>query len=204
MTAQISDSFFYNKKEYRLVAISEEIKFKPEDYGITPEMISTACWRGFYCDYIIKDEMLYLNQFTVNSADGNYPEINGKMPVSVAFYYDELSEAEKDTYDGPHQYKNLELPIAFTGKIILGDEFLWEYYIHMGFQRAWAYEKLIELEIEEGIVINVTDHSEKAKELRQKINTDKSEFDKQLRRNILGFVENSFSLELKDKTWWID
>lgn len=95
MTAQESDKFFYNDKEYSLVAISEEIKLKPEDYGITPSTISTACWRGYYCKYLIKDEILYLDQLTVCSADGNYPKINGKLPIPDPFYLEIYKERRK-------------------------------------------------------------------------------------------------------------
>lgn len=53
---------------------------------------------------------------------------------------------------------------------MLGEDFLWEYYIHMGFQNAWAYKELLELEMEKGRVVNVIDHSKMAEELRQRIN----------------------------------
>ena len=202
MTAQISDKFFYNEKEHNLVAISERITFRPEEYGITPKMMHTACYRGFYCEYVIKEDILYLEKFTVNSADGNYPEINGKTAIPDPWYVKFCNE-RKQEFKGPCEYKNLELPIEFSGKMVLGADFLREYYIHMGFQRAWAYKELIELEIEEGIVINVIDHSEKAEALRKGIDIDKSEFDDRLRESGPQFVSDSFSLELVDKTWWI-
>lgn len=82
--------------------------------------------------------------------DGNYPEINGKLPTPESFYFDIYKDGKQE-YDGSYEYKDLGMPIDFTGKIVLGDGFLQKYYIHMGFQRAWAYERLIELDIEEGI-----------------------------------------------------
>ena len=202
MTAQISDTFIYNDKEYSLVAISEEIKLKLEDYGITPSMISTACWRGYYCKYIIKDEMLYLDQLTVRSADGNYPKINGKLPIPDPFYLEIYKERRKG-YDGPYEYSDLKIPVCFNGKMVLGKDFLREYYIHMGFQNAWAYKELLELEMEKGSVVNVIDHSKMAEELRQRINADKEKFYNDLKRNIPKFIGSTFSLGLEAKAWWI-
>lgn len=202
MTAQVSDKFYYNDKEYTLVTISEKIKFHPKDYGIIPQMIHTACYRGFHCDYVIKNEILYLNNFTVNSANGNYPEINGKKPIPDSWFVEICKERGQD-FTGPCEYKDLELPIEFTGRIVLGDGFIKKYYIHMGFQRAWAYEELIELEIEDGLVVNLINHSEKAKSFREAIEEDEVGFNKKLKENIPQFVEESFSLEMRDKAWWI-
>ena len=46
------------EKEYSLVAISKKINFSPKDYGITPIMIHTGCYRGYYCEYTINDDIL--------------------------------------------------------------------------------------------------------------------------------------------------
>ena len=60
MTAQISDCYKYKGKKYDLVAISESIGFKPSNYGLHPQGIMTSCWRGYWCDYEIKNKALKL------------------------------------------------------------------------------------------------------------------------------------------------
>lgn len=53
-----------------------------------------------------------------------------------------------------------------------GKDFLSDYYIHMGYQRAWAYETLKELIFEEGALVEVIDRSAMANMLRAKIQED--------------------------------
>lgn len=76
MTAQIGDKFTFENGNYELVAISTPIKFNPEDYGITPEWRSTACYRGYWCEYKISNDEIILENLYINSKDGVYPEIN--------------------------------------------------------------------------------------------------------------------------------
>ncbi len=196
MTAQIGDSFKLDKKEYTIVAISEKLKFDPVKYDIIPQMASTACWRGFWCVYNITDEGIFLEDLYINSKDDYYPEIEGVKP---------LSEKEVDgefEYMGHHLYKGLNIKMDYTGKILVGDKFMREYYIHMGFQRAWAYEKLLELVFVEGNLIEKNDQSQVAADLREKISND-SEFHEKMRMDISKFVEDSFSIDYGTKAWWL-
>ena len=59
---------------------------------------------------------------------------------------------------------NVNLRMNYTGKILLGKDFIPEHYIHMGYQRANAYKKLIEVEFLEGQLIAVKDMSDMKKE----------------------------------------
>ena len=72
----------------------------------------------------------------------------------------------------------------------------------MGYQRAWAYEVLEELLFDNGKLVKTIDHSEMAKKLRKELE-DKPEEIKKISDNIPLFVDESFSLEMKDKAWWI-
>ena len=106
-------------------------------------------------------------------------------------------------YMGHHLYKNLNIFIEYTGKILIGKGFIKKYYIHMGYQRAWAYEVLEELIFDKGELIKTVDHSEMAKKLRLELENKTKEVQK-TSDNIQLFVERSFSLEMKDKAWWIE
>lgn len=55
------------------------------------------------------------------------------------------------------------LPINYTGDLIIGDDFLGEYYVYMGFQQPYTYENVKELKFEKGKLIEVKDHSLKMK-----------------------------------------
>ena len=105
---------------------------------------------------------------------------------------------------GHRAYKNVNMPIPYTGKILLGDGFLQEYYIHMGFQRGWAYQKLIELIFKEGILLECNDLSHIAKAQRENIKNQGKDSRYSEDSNILKFVNESFSLDYADKAWWME
>jgi hypothetical protein len=59
MTAQIQDTISVEHQIYWLARSSHrEGLFDPTNYGINPDPVSTACNRGFYCSYIIRDRRL--------------------------------------------------------------------------------------------------------------------------------------------------
>ena len=195
MTAQIGDKFNFNGEMHSIVAMSAPLRFNPGKYGIMPESACTACWRGFWCVYNITDEGIFLNELYINSHNDRYPEIEGILPEK-----DPNGEGDLK-YMGHHVYKNLNIKMNFSGKLLVGSGFISKYYIHMGFQRAWAYEVLTELVFDEGNLIETNDHSDIAADLRKKIGTAKvfpsSFFPKR------DFVSDSFSLEYGDKAWWL-
>lgn len=194
MTAQIGDKFTFRGSDYSIVAISTPIKFKPIQFGITPLSVGTACWAGYWCEYDISEEGIVLKNLYINSKDNNYPPINGV----------EAEGEDKDfKYMGHHLYKNVGIPIKYTGKILVGKDFLREYYIHMGYQRAWAYQTLVEFIFEDGSLLDTVDHSQMAEKLREEIKKDTGKPKPYIEQDIPRFVKNSFSLDIDVKAWWM-
>lgn len=196
MTAQIGDRFELKDDEYSIVAFSKPLRFDPRKYGITPEAICSACWNGFWCVYNIEEDGIYLEDLYINSKDDYYPEINGVKPFS------EEDRENLFAYLGHHLYEGLNVKVPYSGKILVGKEFIWDYYIHMGYQRAWAYKVLTELVFENGTLVEANDQSHIAAELRDRISNDK-EFEKKLHFDIPRFVEESFALDYATKAWWL-
>lgn len=196
MTAQIGDRFKFEGTEYSIVAISEPLSFEPREYGITPEAACTACWNGFWCVYNITEKGIYLEDLYINSKDDYYPDIEGVAPLS------EEDSGKRFAYMGHHLYKGLNLKVPYSGKILVGDGFIHDYYIHMGYQRAWAYKVLTELIFENGELIETNDQSHIAAEIREKSSKDNN-FEKKLHRNIPRFVNESFALDYGTKAWWL-
>ena len=83
----------------------------------------------------------------------------------------------------------------------MGDDFLSDYYIHMGFQQPWAYQKLIDLVFENGKLIKTLDQSHVAEGLRIKLRTDEA-FGK---RSFLQRLQAYRSDRLKKPAdlWWL-
>ena len=184
MTAQVGDGFEYNGKNYNYVMEKPSIAFHPGEYGITPMYTCTACWAGYWCDYKVSDNKLLLKDLFVNSMDGNYPDIEG---VSV------MDEEKGGFAMGHHVYRNINKPMKYTGKLLLGNDFLSEYYVHMGYQGYWAYSELILFVFEEGLLVEARDVSKLAAMKRRQIQEEhKSFLDRPRRGDCFGFTEDEY------------
>ena len=153
MTGQVSDEFRYNGEVYALVGISGEGLYTPADFGMTTRMASTACWRGYQMFYDCVDGELILEMMLANPKDPK--PVNGVKP----------SKSE-DSVMFSYVYENLKLKTKFTGRILLGKDFIEEMYVHMGFQSAESFRTVIELEVKDGDIVNETDLSQTMAEKR--------------------------------------
>lgn len=216
MSAQIGDEFKFDGNDYTIVAKSAPIMFNPRDYGITPKSRCTACWSGYWCVYNIKQDGIYLEDLYINSSDNNYPEILGVKPEpekeQTVKITSDVTSAEKKRltkiikeinrpYFGHHLYKGINIKMPYTGKILVGNGFISNYYIHMGYQRPWAYKNLIELVFVDGELVEKNDQSEIAKYLRGKIEQGEIEYER--KGNGKKFVDECFSLDYDIKAWWL-
>lgn len=145
MTGQIHDKVFFKDMEYDIVSQNGEGLFEPSTCGMFPTMIHTACWRGYYCSYAIEQFDLLLTNLTIRTLDQQYVPIAGINPTDDGY--------------GTMRYTNLRLPMEFRGKLLLGADFIYEKYVHMGFQSPAAYKKIIEVTFLAGKLISAQDRS---------------------------------------------
>lgn len=107
MTAQVGDKIRNLDSSLDVLALSKPIGFTPNEFGITPGVRSTACWKGFWCEYEIKDGVFFLKTLYVNAKDDNYPLINGVSPLLEPY-----PEARMLNYMGHHIYRDINAPIS--------------------------------------------------------------------------------------------
>jgi hypothetical protein len=67
MTAQIPDEFRYMGELYSLIGLKGSPLYTPLDFGITPMMASTACYRGYVMRYDCVDGQLILDGMSVRT-----------------------------------------------------------------------------------------------------------------------------------------
>ncbi|MFN6498191.1 MAG: hypothetical protein RMX65_014455 [Nostoc sp. DedQUE01] len=179
MTSQIPDTFLYNGEEYELVALDGEGLITPQDYGMQPQMLHTACYRGFYSTYEITDEGLFLTQMVIGEVEGGHKPIQDIMP--------QLPSGKRQSYP---TYQGLRLLTPFTGKMRLGKDFIRELYVHMGYQKGSAFETLSEFSFEAGRLLSVQDISA---ENSQKRGTFKERFET---GELVQSIDEAFSLDM--------
>ena len=176
MTAQIADEFFYSDKYYSISAIEvSDSFFDIYKLGLEPHGMSTACYRGYVAYFAIDSRnRLQLTDLSTNNGNGKWeiPSINGVQPRII----------KPDRLWGPYlhhrklEYTGLQLPLSYSGGILITANFIQDSYIHMGFHSPWNYREVIELVFLDGICINTNKLSEVA-EHRRKDELIVSQFD---------------------------
>lgn len=177
MTAQISDSFFFQGKMYSLIGESGGDLASPQRFGIRPISVCNSCYRGYYATYELTNEALYLRELSLFSENDYYPPIQGITPVRYGKY-------DYFTYEG------LSLKMNFTGKMRLARGFIQKHYVHMGFQKATAFETVLDITLKGGRILEIKDRYDK---MAQKRGAFKSHY-----HSVHGLqaVDDAFSLDL--------
>jgi len=108
-------------------------------------------------------KILYTNNG--NEIENEAPLINNKYPeIKVP---KDLCNEYKNTWK-EFVYKNINLPILYTGSILITKDFIWDRYVHMGFQSPFSYKNVIQLIFDEGKLIKSKDLSNIAQSIRDK------------------------------------
>lgn len=172
MSAQFSDVFQYDNKDYDIAAIENpDGFFDVRAMGLNPKAASTACWRGYVAIFgIDKENRLVLVELHANNGDAPAPEIGGVRPEVIKLDPKDPETlrniSEYTLFGGELQYFNVNLPIRYTGKLTAADGFIQERYVHMGFHAPASYEKVVEFTFEDGVLTGENDISERAAKKR--------------------------------------
>lgn len=162
MTAQVHDSLQYLGEEHALVAFSDGEPFSPANAGYRPMMTCTACWRGYVCRYGVKDGLLQLLELQVNHHTGGAP-VTCQQPPDLNGVAASLAE---ESFFGVWLFRDIGLPLTYTGGLVIGRGFIRSLYVHMGFHPAWNYQQVYELGFEQGRLIEARDASPEMARLR--------------------------------------
>jgi len=194
MTAQIPDTFLLDDQEYSIVGVNGGELFKTQDFGLNPFSPMTACWRGYICQYRLRDNRLVLNKLKIylktygssGSVDLQGPVINNVQP---SFRPPPKYEDFNNFYD------ELNLEIKFTGGILIGQGFIQKLYVHMGFHPAWKYQTVFELIFANGVASEVQNVSQQVEELRNKMAKEALEPNSQANEQELqALIKTTFKL----------
>ena len=195
MTAQISDKVIYNNDNYVLIGKNASGLFTPYRFGIMPKMLSTACYRGYHCAYELKDDAMYLQELHIYDPTDQYPTINGVAaePIvdKVFSFCEDINNPEwKEVTRRERRYSDLKMPIQCTGKMRIAKDFIQDLYIHMGFQKASAFEHVLDITLFKGKIANVRDRSA---EMKTKRGQFKSAYES---GDFRKTVDDAFSLDM--------
>jgi hypothetical protein len=101
-------------------------------------------------------------------------------------------------YDEQHWsfvYAPLEVPVSFTGGLLLGRDFIRDLYVHMGFHPGWKYREVHELVFEQGRLREAFDRSAAMEAIRGSLKpTDLRPARDASRAEVQAWIEQTFSL----------
>ncbi|MFO0826166.1 MAG: hypothetical protein U0792_24125 [Gemmataceae bacterium] len=210
MTAQISDTFRYRKKPRSLAGVNGSGLFDPAQQGVKAVGWSTACWRGFHCSYEVVDGALFLTQVNLGlgeediatAARGKGPKLFGKVPRLYTIHGRSTNlrtgEVKTSWESSDFVVDDLWEVVPFTGGLLLGDEFIREMYVHMGFHPAYKFRVVHELVFDAGRLMEEHDRSAQMTEFREMLSARSLEPGSQASRAELeAWVKRCFSLEYK-------
>ena len=187
MTAQVPHRVIFDGTFFDLCGISGTGMFDPEEHGIHPTSTNTAVASGFLCIYGVRDDTLYLEILEsspqlIQTGNSQKQVLGAKDVFGV--------EPQKGGSLG-YIYGPLGFPVPLTGKILLGNDFIQDLYIHMGFQDAHKYEKVVELFFENGHLVNTVDRSDEMAAVREQKMANGGDTE----MGSTDWIEKSFSLD---------
>ncbi len=195
MTAQASDIVAYNDGKFNLVAYSDGEPFDPKSHGYRPVMASTACYRGYLCEYKIQSGILLLDKLRISHQENDLPVSQKKQPPNLN---GSAASVSKQSFIGRWLFEDVNLALEYTGGLIVAQGFIRSLYVHMGFHPAWKYEKVHELVFESGKLKSESDLSGKMVEVREKIKSETIEKGKNPSRNeIEAWIDECFNRDYK-------
>ncbi|WP_342380073.1 hypothetical protein NVS55_10940 [Myxococcus stipitatus] len=188
MTAQISDGLIFQERPFAIAFADGEGLFNPKQHGLSPQMISTACHRGYSCTYEVIAESLCLQRLHIGLPQ---QQVEGPTLFEQRPIYSEKARS--------FVYRGLAAPIPFTGGLLIAADFIPELYIHGGFQQVWKYREVHELLFESGRLVQARDCSSEMAHVRENMENpligplgfgDR----RRLRQQVAGFLTRQYKL----------
>jgi len=155
VTGQIPDEANYLGTWYAITAVEGTGLFDPTEYGFDPRPMSTGCWRGYVCRYLVADDRLTLRGLEIGRTDEHERiSLHGVTPTDGLF--------------GALRYEP-DAPVEFTGRLLIGDDYLRLGYLHMGFVPAWLFADVRELVFDRGRLTHAYDRSAELAAVRERL-----------------------------------
>ncbi len=169
MTDQMPDRVLYHGLLYSLVAVENEWMFYPYANDLALKDISDWGYRGYFYNYVIRSSKLFLAEMRVFPGGPKHPERHATAHPSLQLVSD------------------LSMPIPYTGRILLADNVLPNYYQGLGMEPPFAYTDVLECVFEDGRLVREVDYSARLEQVRLTLTKD---FRK---RTEFGWMAKSFN-----------
>jgi hypothetical protein len=144
MTAQIEDVVVFRGRMHALIGVNGPGLFEPDQHGLQVHMTTTACRRGYVCEYAVEDKHVFLIALRLSTTE----------PPTRLFGADVRMIGSAATYSP------IRVPLTFAGGLLLGAGSSHDDCAYMGNHPAWKYTEILELLVDDGQLVAVFDRSE--------------------------------------------
>ena len=179
MTAQLEDKFDYLNNEYSVIRIENELLFEPSEYGFSPIALSSACWRGHSCKYSIESGSLILSRLSIG------------LDIIDPLVWRGIRAFGGGEFDY-WTYEGVNLPINYSGGIIIGRSLLKEFYNIWGFYQPHCYQHIFELVFEKGKLVKTIVHDKYMNKAREIIRLSS-----QVYKKSIGYYDGTESVTIR-------
>lgn len=157
MTTQILDTVFHRSEVHNLVTTAGDGLFDPAAHQLPVVMASTACYRGYVCAYAVTENQLRLDK--LEAKIGRYTDDESFVAVEApALRGRPGTPAGEPPFNTV--YEHLAMPIAFTGKLLIGAVPVDAVIARLGYAPAWVYQRVRVLRLAGGTLAADDDLSE--------------------------------------------
>jgi len=212
MSSQVQDKYLVFDTDFRRIATDNKISISPSDYGLIPKSLDTAHLKGFWCDFELTDERIFLENLYIHTENDIYPTINGinisppeyetiyRIDIVNGKMSDKQYPVNVDKLHGYKVYEHLHLPVNYTANLLLGKNF--HYNCCFDDKRYFfEYKEVIDFQIEDGKIIKRTDISPLAKSFSEQVKNLKKEYD--CFDDFIPIMNKILSKEQINEIWWI-
>lgn len=140
MGVQLPCTFLINDIGYDLIGMAGGNILDLDQFPMPPQDLDTAC----HATYEIVMDSLYLIGLTLKEENLHYLPVGRIRPSSGS---------------SPIMYQGLSMMVPFTGKMRLARDFISESNINMNYQKAIAFEKVLDLTLKDGQVMEFKNRS---------------------------------------------
>lgn len=161
VTGQFADEVMHDDVWHSITAVDGTGLFVAAEHGFPPTAISTACYRGALCKYRIVGRRL-----TLHAAEIGAPSEVAPVPL---FGVEPGRSAFPKTFRGRLSYVDLQAPVGFTGRLLVGAEPVSIGRLHMGFRPAYGFARVWELAFRDGGLAAAADRCAELAEVRHRL-----------------------------------
>lgn len=174
-------ALLYRERLFVIDSVKGAGLFRPEQHGLSPQIVSIPDVGRYQCTYSVSDEALYLEHFRLRLPYVERLRIRaGRGP---RLFDKEASVDSDDNAHLPVVYQDLHALVAFSGGMLLGDGYIHalslpapmrEVRMH-SVHTALCWREVHELLFQEGHLMEARDVSDAAARLREELAVESSE-----------------------------